>query len=187
MGTPVSSSTCPGSPAVAGPLVCVGGSDGEFLECLDKETGDTDWQIPTGARVFSSPAVAGDLLFVGSHTGALDAVDVATGVRRWSLPLGAAVMSSPELAGGMLYVGTDGGDLHAIRLSDAPPPHRVVYWDEDRLPWNLSPSHELVRDYFAVHGYAVTPRRELIDFTRERLAHFSVRVAAARASSRSAG
>ena len=52
-------------------------------------------------------------------------VDVATGTRRWSLPLGAPVMSSPELADGMLYVGTDGGALHAVRLSDAPPPHRV--------------------------------------------------------------
>jgi outer membrane protein assembly factor BamB len=158
-----------GSPAIAGPRVCVGGSDGEFLECLDRDTGGTTWQIPTGARVFSSPAVAGDLLFVGSHTGSLDAVDVATGTRRWSLPLGAPVMSSPELADGMLYVGTDGGALHAVRLSDAPPPHRVVYWDEDRLPWNLSPSHEVVRDYFAARGYAVTEREQLIAFMEARI------------------
>ncbi len=158
-----------GSPALTNVSVCVGGSDGQFLECLDRDSGELIWQIPTGARVFSSPAVAGDALFVGSHAGALDAVDVATGTRRWSLPLGAAVLSSPELAHGMVYVGTDGGVIHAIRLSNAPAPMRVVYWDEARLPWNLSPSHEVVRDHFASHGYSIVDRAELLTFMEMRI------------------
>ncbi len=158
-----------GSPALTDAGVCVGGSDGQFLECLDRATGELVWQIPTGARVFSSPAAAGDVLFVGSHTGALDAIEVASGARRWSLPLGAEVLSSPELADGTLYVGTDGGAVHAIRLSNAPTPLRVVYWDETRLPWNLSPSHEAVRDHFAARGYAVTGRAELLAFMAARI------------------
>jgi outer membrane protein assembly factor BamB len=158
-----------GSPGLADPGVCVGGSDGQFFECLDRETGEPIWQIPTGARVFSSPAVAGDVMFVGSHAGALDAIEVASGTRRWSLPLGAEVLSSPELADGMLYVGTDGGAVHAIHLSDAPAPLRSVYWDEARAPWNLSPNHEVVRDHFAARGYAVTTRAELLAFMEARI------------------
>lgn len=158
-----------GSPAVAGERLYVGGSDGQFLECLNRDTGELVWQIPTGARVFSSPAVAGDVLFVGSHAGTLDAIETSSGARRWSLPLGAAILSSPELAGDMLYIGTDGGAVYGIRLSDAPPPLRAVYWDETRLPWNVYPSHDMLRDFFSTRAYQVLGYRELHAFMAARI------------------
>lgn len=158
-----------GSPAVAGDRLYVGGSDGQFLECLNRDSGEFIWQIPTGARVFSSPAVAGDVLFVGSHAGSLDAIEAATGARRWSLPLGDAILSSPELAGDMLYIGTDGGAVYGIHLSDAPPPLRAVYWDEARRLWNSTPNHEAVRDHFSSRNYQIINYQELRDFMAARV------------------
>jgi outer membrane protein assembly factor BamB len=158
-----------GSPAVRNGLVCVGGSDGQYFMCVNAATGAELWRISTGARVFSSPAVSGDVLFVGTHAGDLMAVSRADGEVVWQLPLGAEVLSSPAVADGMIYVGTDLGQVHAIELTPDPPPHRAVYWDEDRLPWNLFVSHEAVRDYFARRGYTVANRETLETFLEQRI------------------
>lgn len=157
------------SPAVNDGTVCVGGSDGQYFMCVNAATGEELWRISTGARAFSSPAVSGDVLFVGTHAGHLMAVARADGEVRWRLPLGAEVLSSPAVEDGMIYVGTDLGEVHAIELTPDPPPHRAVYWDEDRLPWNLFVSHEVVRDYFARRGYTVANRETLETFLEERI------------------
>jgi hypothetical protein len=79
------------------------------------------------------------------------------------------VLSSPTVAGGFVYVGTDLGELHAIRLLPDPQPHRGVYWDEERLPWNLNVSHDLIRDYFAARGYDVLDSEALRSFMEGRI------------------
>jgi outer membrane protein assembly factor BamB len=53
------------------------------------------WKFKTRGRVYSSPAVAGGVVFVGSTDGNLYAIDAATGAERWKFATQGRVVSSP--------------------------------------------------------------------------------------------
>ena len=56
--------------------------------------------------IWSSPAVSGGLVYVGSNDGYLYALDAASGTERWRFGDG-RVISSPAVSGGLVYVGSD--------------------------------------------------------------------------------
>jgi hypothetical protein len=85
------------------------------------------WTATTGGQIFSSPAVANGVVYVGSDDDKLYAFDAA-GVTRCSggtcLPLwtgGTAgqVMSSPAVANGVVYVGSNDDKLYAFGVGCA--------------------------------------------------------------------
>ena len=76
------------------------------------------WVASTGGPVTSSPAVAGDTVFIGSNDGSLYALDVGTGARRWSYGTEGPVTSSPRVADGVVYVGSNDRRLHALDAGD---------------------------------------------------------------------
>ena len=69
------------SPAVLADRVIVGGRD-KMVHALDKKTGKPVWTFSTGARVDSSPVVAGGLAYIGSNDGKLYVLDVDVGQER---------------------------------------------------------------------------------------------------------
>lgn len=76
------------------------------------------WSAPTGGNVFSSPAVDGDLVVVGSEDGSVYGLAASDGAQRWRYDTGMAVRSSPVLTSGLAFIGSDDGSLHAIDLAD---------------------------------------------------------------------
>jgi outer membrane protein assembly factor BamB len=80
---PTSKSWVVGTPTVRDGVVYVGTSDSSRLMALDARTGRLRFNFSTGAYVFSSAALAGDLLYFGSHSGKLYAVDARTGKLAW--------------------------------------------------------------------------------------------------------
>src|SRR5262249_19008112 len=64
------------------------------------------WRFVTNGDVISSPAVAGDVLYIGSGDGSLYALDRFTGAKRWSYDAGSSVSSSPAVANGLVIFGT---------------------------------------------------------------------------------
>jgi outer membrane protein assembly factor BamB len=105
----------------------------------------TAWTALTGNAVYSSPAVAGGTVYVGSDDGKLYAVDAAgvancsAGPPRtcsplWTAATGGAVRSSPAVAGGTVYVGSDDGKLYAFdaagvfNCSAGPPRTCLARW-----------------------------------------------------------
>jgi hypothetical protein len=58
------------------------------------------WRFKTGNLNRSTPAVAGGVVYVGSHTGNLYALDAATGALKWQAALGGEIASSPAVADG---------------------------------------------------------------------------------------
>jgi outer membrane protein assembly factor BamB len=72
------------------------------------------WAYPTGASIFSSPAVSGGLVYFGSDDKKVYAVDAATGALRWSYATGGMVRSSPAVADGVVYVGSDDDKMYAL-------------------------------------------------------------------------
>jgi outer membrane protein assembly factor BamB len=123
------------SPAVVGGVVYVGSNDGK-LYAFDAAGGATTctgtpkvctplWTAATADAVFSSPAVVGGVVYVGSNDGKLYAFDAAGGATTctgtpkvctplWTATTAGVVASSPAVAGGVVYVGSNDGKLYAF-------------------------------------------------------------------------
>jgi outer membrane protein assembly factor BamB len=69
------------------------------------------WSYTTGYLVISSPAVANEVVYVGSGDGNVYALKTKTGAKLWSYTTGSYVFSSPAVVpNGVIYVGSD--DFH---------------------------------------------------------------------------
>jgi outer membrane protein assembly factor BamB len=80
---PTSKSWVISTPAVRDGLVWAGTSDSSRLMALDAKSGRLRHNLDAKAYLFSSPAIAGDALYTGSHNGRVYAVDVRTGKFLW--------------------------------------------------------------------------------------------------------
>ena len=67
------------------------------------------WRFKTGNVNRSTPAVAGGVVYFGSHTGYLYAVDAATGALKWKFETPGEISSSPAVAEGTVFVNNDAG------------------------------------------------------------------------------
>jgi outer membrane protein assembly factor BamB len=56
--------------------------------------------------IYSSPAVADRLVYVGSYDHHLYALDAVTGKVRWSFDAGDPISGSPSVVGGLVYAST---------------------------------------------------------------------------------
>lgn len=109
------------SPAVAGKLVCVGGSDTQRLECDDLATGKSVWQTGIHNNIFSSPAVVADQIYVGSFQGGPIAFSLKDGHFTGFNIADGRSNSSPVVDKGVLFIGSDNGSVYAFAQS-APKP-----------------------------------------------------------------
>jgi len=72
------------SPAVSGGLVFFGTADKHTVHAVDIKTGKDAYTVDLKWLVFSSPAVAGNMLVVGTHGGRIHAVDLTTHKEAWA-------------------------------------------------------------------------------------------------------
>ena len=85
------------------------------LYALRATNGSQLWRRTAAAEFHSSPALVGNMLFIGNDDGRVYALDAATGERVWDYPTGGPVCSSPWIdAHGVLYVGSDDGNVYAF-------------------------------------------------------------------------
>jgi outer membrane protein assembly factor BamB len=90
-----------GSPVVADGFVYVSALG---VHKFDAMTGEHLWYWPGG--ITSTPAVAGDYLYVGSGQSVV-CIDTDTGLTVWSYNTGQTVLCSPAVSGGYVYIGTN--------------------------------------------------------------------------------
>jgi outer membrane protein assembly factor BamB len=64
--------------------------------------------------VFSSPAVANGVVYVGSVDGNVYALNASTGAKLWSFNAGDVVASSPAVANGVVYIGSFDNKVYAF-------------------------------------------------------------------------
>ena len=100
------------SPVLAHGAMYVAGERG--LAAVDLATREVRWSSPAETAFRSSPALAGDTLYLGGTDGAVYAVDARSGRERWRVPTGGRVSSSPAVVDGVLYVGSHDGNVYAI-------------------------------------------------------------------------
>jgi len=68
----------------------------------------------TGDKVYSSPAVANNIIYVGSKDGHLYALDAGTGEVKWDYETRERIISSPAVANEIVYVGSDDHYIYAL-------------------------------------------------------------------------
>jgi outer membrane protein assembly factor BamB len=78
---------------------------------------DIDWQFLAGAEIYSSPAVANGVVYVGSADGKVYALNANTRTQLSSFTTGNAVLSQPAVANGVVYVGSDDKNVYALNAS----------------------------------------------------------------------
>lgn len=112
------------TPAVSGDGVFFGTRDGHEY-AIERRTGALRWKFghpvtyipgsPMVSWVEASPALAGDLVMVGSSDGRLfHAVRARTGEEVWRFPAPLNVLSSAAVAGDSVLFGCDDGHLFAL-------------------------------------------------------------------------
>jgi outer membrane protein assembly factor BamB len=80
------------------------------------DTGDLAWQFETGHRVWATPLIVGDTVYIGSMDNHLYALRLSDGEELWTFaaPGSGAFASTPALQDGILYIGTFGNRVYAI-------------------------------------------------------------------------
>ncbi|MBN1399804.1 MAG: PQQ-like beta-propeller repeat protein [Anaerolineae bacterium] len=127
-----------------------GSSDGSVY-ALDVATQELVWPQPfaTGNRVWGTPAVDAERVYVGSLDHHLYAIDRQTGAEAWQLDLGGSIPGSVTLADGLLFAGAVDQRLHVVRAEDG-----SEVWQTPQLGawvWGEALVHE-GRVYFGTLG-----------------------------------
>ena len=111
-----------GTPVVSDDAIFVGGYD-SILYAYDRQ-GQEIWEEPLGGRIMGGPALAGDLLLVGSardepeggREGTLYAFDASTGDEVWRFSTVGRIWSPPTVANGVVYFGTLDKTIYAVAV-----------------------------------------------------------------------
>jgi eukaryotic-like serine/threonine-protein kinase len=111
----------PSSPAIWNDTLFVGSSNAYTFYAINALTGEIRWKVTSPGRSFSSPAVAGGVVYYGDATGQgagvghLYALDALTGNQLWSYNVPADVFSSPVVLNGVVYFTSMDGSLYALK------------------------------------------------------------------------
>jgi outer membrane protein assembly factor BamB len=157
------------SPAVRDGVVYSGTSDGHFVHALQASDGKELWRFQTPGLIWSSPSIAGSMLYVTGLPGALYAVDLRSGRQAWRYPTSSGVLSSPAIADGVVYFGCNDGAVYAVRIDGAHPMQRAVYWDAEAAKLSEGTDYAAVRDFFHTRGYDILDSASLADWLARRV------------------
>jgi outer membrane protein assembly factor BamB len=73
------------------------------------------WSYNTYDAVYSSPAVANGVVYIGSHNGYVYALDARTGAKLWEYLTDGHVASSPAVGDGVVFIGSENGTMYALK------------------------------------------------------------------------
>jgi outer membrane protein assembly factor BamB len=119
---------------------------GVYESSGDAKFNRVKWKFQTGGMVFSSPAVASGVVYVGSTDGNLYAIDLASGKQQWKFATKSRITSSPAVVDGLVYFVAYDGYLYAVNASDG------------QLKWKFQSVGE--RRYAGTHLHGSQPAAE---------------------------
>src|SRR5579875_619164 len=96
-----------------------------FLCALKASDGSLLWQqqLGTASRTNNptAPALAHDIIYVGTDDGYLHAISASNGSPLWSYKTNGLLLSSPVVANGMVFVGANDGQVYALHADNGAP------------------------------------------------------------------
>jgi len=99
--------------AFGGGVFVIGNSDGNVY-ALDAESGLPRWVFETGHRVWATPLIVSDTVYIGSMDRHLYALNLSDGQVRWDFHVEGAFAGTPALRGDTLYIGAFDDRLYAV-------------------------------------------------------------------------
>jgi outer membrane protein assembly factor BamB len=105
----------PSSPAIADGMVYVGGED-QAVRALDAANGKERWSTPLGYPIVSSPASAGDLIYIASGP-TITALDAESGKTLWGHVAGDTITADVAVIDGMVIASGHDGYVYALRAN----------------------------------------------------------------------
>jgi outer membrane protein assembly factor BamB len=96
------------------------GDSGGIIYALDAATGDPLWQasFAAGDEIWSTPAVSGGVLYVGSFDKKLYALNTADGSKKWEFHTEGSIMATPLVDNGVVYFGSLDRNFYAVNAAD---------------------------------------------------------------------
>jgi outer membrane protein assembly factor BamB len=91
-----------GTPAIVNGVAYVGTTGG--VQALSTTTGAVIWSKLTTSAFYSSPAVSGNSVFIGSNNGVVYALKTGNGAALWSYSTGGSIFGSPVVSGGTVFI-----------------------------------------------------------------------------------
>jgi len=107
------------TPAVLDGRVYEGSSDGHFERAVDLKTGTEIWTRPTDSNVYSSAAINGGALYVGTFGGTIARARLSDG-KGGGLIFQERIYASPWIEDGIAYFATADGTIYALSNGDLP-------------------------------------------------------------------
>jgi outer membrane protein assembly factor BamB len=151
------------STAIKNGVAFIGCGSDRVIQAVDLKTGVEKWRSKAKSAIFSSIALAGDVMYFSdiATDGNLYAADNKTGKRKWQFSLGSRSFSTPVISNGVVYCGTENGILFALQGSKSTDtlttPRKLVYWDpkKDTTYFNYFENglDEYIKNYFVAAGY----------------------------------
>jgi outer membrane protein assembly factor BamB len=91
------------------------GPDAGRLFAVDGTTGKRRWTVPVAGGPDLAPAVVGQVVYIGTNDGVLEARHTATGAQLWSYSgTTGQIGTNLVVAGGVVYFGDGGHHLYAV-------------------------------------------------------------------------
>lgn len=85
-----------------------------YMNALSAITGELRWRLETAGSINSAAAIAGDMIYFGSHDHHLYALDRHTGEMKWRYETGAGIASAPAVVDGRVYFGSIDGHVYVL-------------------------------------------------------------------------
>ncbi len=168
------------STAVKDNEVFVGCGSDLLLQALDINTGIEKWRFKAQSAIFSSIAIAGNMLYFNdvNFSGTLHAVNSNTGIEKWAFPIGCRSFSTPVVCNGIIYCAAEDGMLYALQGrtttdSTMNTPKKFVYWEgknnKNDYSYFQNGIDQYIRDYFVACGYQLLDSAQLAREMKEQL------------------
>jgi outer membrane protein assembly factor BamB len=98
-------------------LFVIGNGNGTVY-ALDVRNGDVVWTFETGHRVWATPLIVDDIVYIGTMDHNLYALHLSNGEEIWRFSVEGAFASTPALQHGVLYIGAFDNRVYAVDAAD---------------------------------------------------------------------
>jgi parallel beta-helix repeat protein len=88
-----------------------------YTQSPASRTNATLWNYTTGDQIYSSPAVVGDKVYIGSLDNRIYCLDASAGIQLWNYTTGNSVKSSPAVADGKVFIGSKDDNIYCLNAS----------------------------------------------------------------------
>ena len=114
------------SPAISEGIIFTVTSKNETsstMWALNLTTSMPIWNATFTGKVFASPTISEEKVYIATRQGDVVAFDEWTGQTLWNVTLGEEIFSTPAAAYGLLFIGTAQGNLYALNMQSG-----EIFW-----------------------------------------------------------